>query len=265
MKTIQTLIFFNRDNMKSIDTQYFLPTEAKNFIKHIETHSFSALHINIRSLSKNFENFKTLLSTLHIEFKLICVTETWSQEDQVSLFRLPGYSFIHKKSGKIKGVFIIINCVVSYKVRTDLSMENGDIESLCVEIMNKKHKNIIVNTLYRPTTGKIKPFKSSLKDVIANNYKTSKTMYLIGDFNLIRITKTSATAIDDIVTNSFIETKLTTGIIKADVSDHFPILLVCQKQSVTKYNEKITIKKGLINNDSISAFKNMLNETNWKI
>ena len=50
---------FNRNNMKSIDTQYFLQTEAKNVVKHIEHDSFSTLHINIRSLSKNLENFKT--------------------------------------------------------------------------------------------------------------------------------------------------------------------------------------------------------------
>ena len=63
-------------------------------------------------------------------------------------------------------------------------MNNGDIESVCVEITNKKHKNIIVNTLYRPPTGKINPFQSFLKDIIAKNYKTSKKIYLIGDFNL---------------------------------------------------------------------------------
>ena len=44
-------------------------------------------------------------------------------------------------------------------------MKNVDIESLCVEIMNKKHTNIIVNTLYGPPTSKIKPFKSFLNDV----------------------------------------------------------------------------------------------------
>ena len=64
-------------------------------------------------------------------------------------------------------------------------MNNGDIETLCVEIMNKKHENVIVNTLYidHPQI-KIKPLKSFLKHVIAKKYKTRKTMYLIGDFNL---------------------------------------------------------------------------------
>ena len=46
-----------------------------------------------------------------------------------------------------------------------------------------------------------------------------------------RITKTTATATDHIMTNSFIfiETELTTDIIKSDVSDHFPIFLISQK------------------------------------
>ena len=41
--------FFNNNNFKSIiNTPYFLPDEARNFIHTFEKNSFSALHINIR-------------------------------------------------------------------------------------------------------------------------------------------------------------------------------------------------------------------------
>ena len=53
--------YWIKGSSKSIDKQHFLPLKAKNFIKHNELDSFSAANINIRSLSKNFENFKTLL------------------------------------------------------------------------------------------------------------------------------------------------------------------------------------------------------------
>ena len=62
--------FFNNNNFKSINTPYLLPDEARNFIHTFEKNSFSALHINIRSLSKNFKNVKHLLSTLIVNSKL---------------------------------------------------------------------------------------------------------------------------------------------------------------------------------------------------
>ena len=41
-----------------------------------------------------------------------------------------------------------------------------------------------------------------------------------------RVTGKTATAIDYILTNSFIDTTIKTGIINSDVSDHFPICLL---------------------------------------
>ena len=41
-----------------------------------------------------------------------------------------------------------------------------------------------------------------------------------------RVTKTTATAIDHIFINSVTTTKFKTGIIKSDISDHFPIFFV---------------------------------------
>ena len=40
-----------------------------------------------------------------------------------------------------------------------------------------------------------------------------------------RVTKKTATAIDRIITNSFVENTFKTTIIKTDVSDHFPICI----------------------------------------
>ena len=43
---------------------------------------------------------------------------------------------------------------------------------------------------------------------------------------LTRVTKKTATAIDHIITNSFVENTSKTAIIKSDVSDHLPICIV---------------------------------------
>ena len=180
-----------------------------------------------------------------------------------------------------------------YKLRPDLSINTIDNESLAVEIINKKTKNVIVHALYRPPCGKIKPFKKYLKNTFLKNKSACKTMYLVGDFNLnvldykinkkiqnffdlifqhglipiinkpTRITKRNATAIDHIITNSYLSSKLKTGIIKTDISDHFPIFLVFETPDISTYPSTTTIFKRYINDKSIKQLNLLLNEVNW--
>ena len=84
-------------------------------------------------MSKNFENFKLLLETLTLNFKIICITETWRKEDNIlALFQLPNYSLIHKNrtgSKKGGGVCIFIHNSITYKTRSDLSINDENTES----------------------------------------------------------------------------------------------------------------------------------------
>ena len=50
---------FNENNLLNLDTPYLNTTETKNKLSLFnDTHSFSVLHLNIRSLNKKF---KTIL------------------------------------------------------------------------------------------------------------------------------------------------------------------------------------------------------------
>ena len=290
--------FFNEQKL-NINTSYFLPSEAKNFLQTSTINTFSVLHLNIRSMSKNFENLKQLLVTINYTFKIICLTETWCQTQHLktnSLYHLPEYTIIHQNRNSFHkggGVCMFLHNSIIHKIRPDLSINDSDTESLSVEIINKSSKNIIVNVVYRPPGGAIKPFKKFLKDIIIKNKKTSKSLYIVGDlnlnaldyecnskvknfFNLIfqqglipvinkptRITKKSATAIDHIMTNTFVDADITTGIIKTDISDHFPIFLISKTQGINIYPQKSSILKRHINKNSINDFNNLLHEENW--
>ena len=72
---------------------------------------------------------------------------------------------------------------LNFKVKNELNICT---ESLAVEIINKATKNIIVNLLYRPPAGKIKPFKNLIKDLLRTNEKTKKSMYLISMSSLMK-------------------------------------------------------------------------------
>ena len=61
-----------------------------------------------------------------------------------------------------------------------------------------------------------------------------------------RVTRYTATAIDHIFTNSIINTEIKSAIIKADISDHFPILFVAKVNvDVSIRTEQYILKRNI--------------------
>ena len=122
-----------------------------------------------------------------------------------------------------------------YNVKSDLSINNGNIEALCIEIVNKNGKNIVINTRYRNLQEYIPNLKSIRKiSHFTNKAKNNgKDLHVVRDLNLnlldhstssklkdylrivfqnllilmtnqpTRVSKSSATIIDHILTNSY--------------------------------------------------------------
>ena len=75
-----------------------------------------------------------------------------------------------------------------------------------------------------------------------------------------RVTRKTATAIDHILTNSFVDTV----IFKSDISDHFPICFLSQNSLPKQSNTKnMFIYKRTYNTESIESFKQKLYEIKW--
>ena len=56
-------------------------------------------HLNIRRMSKNFENLKTFSVELGFGFQIICLTESWC-----SIYGLPGYDKVNQVRNHGQGV-----------------------------------------------------------------------------------------------------------------------------------------------------------------
>ena len=66
-------------NIRSLNTEYFsLPDVKIGFSKFESPDTFSVLHLNIRSLRKDFEDFKELYKTLNLKFSIVGFSETWA-------------------------------------------------------------------------------------------------------------------------------------------------------------------------------------------
>ena len=75
----------------------------------------------------------------------------------------------------------------------------------------------------------------------------------------------TATTIDHILTNSFLDTDFKPCIFKTDISDHFPVCLLLPLPSIAKSEDETTfIYKRTFSSDSIEVFKQKLYEINWE-
>ena len=164
---------------------------------------------------------------------------------------------------------------------------------MCVEVFNKNSKIIVLNLAYRPPNGDPNEIENHFKNILSKREITNKELVLVGDFNInvldfneskmvqnfvnlmfrhgliptinkpTRVTRNTATAIDHIITNSVINAEFKTGIIKTDISDHFPIFFIfkCVVDS-TEAREEFIYKRNYSSN-SIETFKQKLREVNW--
>ena len=183
-----------------------------------------------------------------------------------------------------------------HKLRNDLSISCEDIESLSVDILNSQTRNIIFNAIYRPPNGHLNLCEAFLKKKpLSESATVNKTFFLAGDFNInlfdfetnkkvesfvnfmfefsmiptinktTRVTKHTATAINNIITNCIINRDFKSAIVKTDLSDHFPIIFINELTRVptpTDDMEKYVYKQDFIEN-AFNCFKQALFETSW--
>ena len=108
------------------------------------------------------------------------------------------------------------------------------------------------------------------KNMYRSNANVRHLVNLIFQHNLVQIvnnhngvTKNNATLIDYIITNSFADWENLTGILKTDISVHIPIFTISMKHRLDSSDKKVTIRKRLLNEDSIQEFRDILSEVNW--
>ena len=297
LKEIQNLV-----NKNFSETPCYEPEDIARRLRKAEN-KLSFFHLNIRSMAKNFADLKIFLTQLNYRFSFICLSETWSKEelDKNTTYSLPEYSIVYQNrvcKDKGGGVCIYIHNSFNYKTRKDLSVNSRDLESLSIEVEQNNGKNFILTTLYRPPCGNINEFVLALETHLIKT--SNKPIFMLGDTNVntlryhtsnsvkkfinvvfehgciptinkpTRVTRKNATAIDNIVTNSFISDNLETGVILTDITDCFPIFLLddleClnktrQKDDKKKESEKILVRS--FDEKNLEIFRHNLISYDW--
>ena len=144
--SISTVVF------RFLDTPYFSTNELSTISERtkLESNNFSILHINIRSIRKNFDAFESFLSSSACRFKALRITETWCDKSSCksSLFNIPNYKSVQQyRSIKKK----VVDVVYSYTISKILCCVR-----ISIRIIIKKSKDNILSTIHRPPDGEAK-------------------------------------------------------------------------------------------------------------
>ena len=77
--------FFNEVNTHNFECSYLFPSETESFRSEKEnSETINAIHVNIRSLSKNFDNLLDIIRDSKYSFNVICISETWCTDSTLN-------------------------------------------------------------------------------------------------------------------------------------------------------------------------------------
>ena len=241
------------DHASTINCQYY---SEDQFIDGFQNNQgiVTVLHLNMRSMHKNFDAFNALTEKFKESSTVIGVTETWfSSENDLNLFHVPGYSLVsnHRRGKRGGGVALYIPDTMNYQLRHELNVMTDHLESIFVECFIPGKKNVIFGVVYRPPQSNLDGFVNEMHTILLNPLFVNKTIFLMGDYNInllqcdendhydaflnmmlsfslmpliikpTRVTEASSTLIDNIFCNR--QPFPSSGIIISDISDHFPI------------------------------------------
>ena len=207
---------------------------------------FKIANLNVNSLLKHIDEIRHILSISQIDFLAINESKI---DDFVSdnEIQISGYNFVRKDRNRFGGgVVVYIREQYSYLERNDLIA--GCLEMICVEISEPYGKSFIVSACYRPPHSNPDQF-DLFERFLSKCDNENKEFLIIGDINCdwsatqhdsstkrliflstlynlhqliaepTRVTKTSSTLIDLILTNQP-EHISCSGVIDLGLSDH---------------------------------------------
>lgn len=135
------------------------------------------LHLNIRSIQCNFNQFLIMLRRIDLEFEILVLTECWLTEHSI-IGIIDGYTSFrtHNYINRAGGVVVYVKTSWN-AIATEPPLEDSN--SLVVEIPNI----LTLIGIYRtPSIKDLNPFLDSL-DSILKNYSNHKNFILAGDIN----------------------------------------------------------------------------------
>ena len=188
------------------------------------------------------------------------------------------------------GILVAQN--LEFRIRKDLMMDLPGFENLTIELETTRD-SIFVSTLYRPSDNNSKSFLKNYKRLLNKFTPTELSRLIICmDHNLdlvkynihpltndflqlnlekqllptitkpTRVTRSTATLIDNIIVGRKFQTNYESKILVSDLSDHFPCLLNIHNTQLFKRKKSTVTTRGL-NSIRLEEISVKLNQIKW--
>ena len=232
-------LYRNDSTIDVVDLEKFDTCDYIHSVKHAHLDDLIVMQLNVRGLYSKTSLLTDLLSSC-VDGRspdIVLLSETWMTPTSPPI-SIPGYDLVHncrlhKRGG---GVGILISTSLRYtkcKTITSSIVEN---ECITIELELRTHEKCIISSMYRPPNANIQSFQCCYNSLLCEMNKLRPKAIIIGldhnldflkfdshsgtsqfiqhnlDFNLIptitrptRITRNSATLIDNILVNHFVE------------------------------------------------------------
>ena len=250
---------------------------------------FGLIHLNIRSLYNKLDDFISMVSTLNFIFDVYCFSESWLDENSKDLVSIPGYLAYHslrplgKRGG---GVTIFVKDAYNVEMLDSFTINCEIFESLFLKL-ERGGKKVIVGIIYKPPHINKDIFIEKMSYICHDLGNFRIPILLCGDFNIdflnsdsvpfrnmlssyflipliskpTRITDTSLSLIVNIFVN--LPNTCHSGIICCDLSDHFPIFMICKSLFEEAFIDEKVVKYRLVNDGTLSQMCTALEKTNF--
>ena len=291
---------FYQDNYNGLDYGHMTDsiydsTKFNSVYSHeYKLEDFSMIHLNIRSLPRNGNNFIAYLETIQIKFNVICLTETWLNENRMIDDLFPNYNAYHcmrsteRSPGGGVSIFVHKN-LKSFEI-SDLTSNLEHIECIFVKVFGSISGNITLGCCYRkPEVANASAFISALSNKISR-LDSNDHKFIAGDFNFnlfnLDTDQNVATFIDSmlslglvnsinkptreigdtisLIDNIFVSYNIpqSSGTLYWDISDHYPIFMVVENL-LSHNQEPQIIKYRLINDTTLDGLAQSLWDHNF--
>jgi hypothetical protein len=252
--------------------------------------NFTVMHLNCCSLSSKYDSLQVFLSELYVLPDVICLTESWTSKFD-SYYPLQYYNMFNFPREYGKGGGIVIYVKESYTLLPQtLDVTVSSFEFACIQL-SVNTSVITLVCVYRPPHTNKDLFCNELENLISLLPSEPNSVIVCGDYNVdalddtshfnnlvaahlqinaypviflpTRTTPTSSTIIDHIFSN-FVHV-VSSGVFNNTISDHFPIFISVNLQSVKSASSIDThyIVFRPLSSKGVSSLRNSLSRHDW--
>ena len=257
-----------------------------------EAEDLMILNLNIRGLYSKLGNLQYLIDNVSkVAPDVITLSETWSSKNTPK-FEIPGYKIFRQDHENKKGggvAILVRNNLQSRALELTKVIDNVEI---CGVQINTNKGQLGVLSVYRPPNTRATNFKSIFEKIVKLARKSCKDIIIGMDHNLdllkshlheptnqfvekmldlgllpvttrpTRITKSTATLIDNIVLDCKHREMVESYVAIDNISDHLPCIAI-MKDILVNRNTKIKIKSRDLRDRKVELLKRELKTIDW--